>query len=148
VKNGYTRVGGVWKQFFVNLAVSLAGTQLEHNQTRLNLDCFAGVTIHSNGNEYAVGNDGDIDAHNLGPWLDGGETSQVWVRCSVNSGSLGGSSATGVWLATTTTRTWQIIDTTDNATPVTAQITVELAFDSAGTIIADSETYNLSADVA
>lgn len=128
------------------VSTSLAGTQTEHTQATLTTACSAGITIGNDGIEYAVGSDGNLTAHALGRWLDKGSTSVVWVRATVNAGSVTGT--TGTWLATTTSRSWTITDTTEADGAVTANVTIELALDSAGSTIIDTATYDLSADFA
>jgi hypothetical protein len=138
------RDGGSWKSFYVQFAVSLAGTQASHSQTRLNNTCFAGISLLSSGNEFSWDSDGTQSGTSLGPWLEGGEASQVWVRATLNSGSVSGTFNT--WLALTTSRFWSISDTTDNGVAVTASLTLELARDSGGSDIVDTANYNLSAE--
>lgn len=128
------------------VSTSLAGTQAEHTRSTLTTPCSAGITIGNDGVEYAVGSDGNLTAHDLGRWLDKGSTSVVWVRATVNTGSVTGT--TGTWLATTTSRSWTITDTTEADGAVTANVTIELALDSAGSTIIDTATYDLSADFA
>ena len=147
VQNAWVRHNGAWELFYENLAVSLAGTSAGHTRIRITENCHAGVFLGNNGTEYAVGADGTATETDLGPWLDAGSNTQVWVRCTVNSGVLDiNSDADDVWLALTSSRRFSVLDTTEGETPVTADLTIELAADSGGVQIIDSEEYFISAN--
>ena len=67
-----------------------------------------------------------------------------WIRCTVNSGAVGGS-GTGTWLALTADRYWYVEWVLTFAGSNTANITVQIASDSGGTNIVSSCTFDLTA---
>ena len=111
-----------------------------------NVTCYAGTFFGPDGNQYAYSAAGVATGTDFGPYIFNGTTSDVWLRCTVNSGTLdGGSSSTGTWLSGVAEPAWYIVDSSADDGAETASITVEAATDSGGSNIVDSETYTLSA---
>ena len=106
---------------------------------------YAGVRLHNNGSQYAMSAGGAWNSVGAGYWLNSGTTSNFWVRATLVSGGPldGSSSATGSWLALTTTRDWLI---TDFVGGTEAEVKLELSTDASGTPITNTVTYTLSAE--
>ena len=130
---------------------NLPADDIGMNDTNADVTCYSGVSVNSDGNVYWIGTTGpgniNLTDEDKGSYIDGGSTSDFWVRCTVNSGTLdAGSDSTGVWLACTTTRNWYVRDTSQDDVAVTADIDVELALDSSGSLIEDTANYTPSAN--
>lgn len=129
------------------LQTSLAGTQGAHTRTRFADDCYAGVYLKNDGVEWAYSNAGVPEGTNLGDWLEVGTTSEMWVRCTLNAGTLdGANSGTGSWLAMTTSRGWAVVDTTIPGGPDTANFDLEMATDAGGVNIIETKNYIVSGE--
>ena len=126
---------------------SLAGTKFQHSRFRTDLDCYAGVYLKNDGVEWAWSNSGVWEGGNLGNWLDVGTAAELWVRCTLNSGTLDASNAgVDTWLTLSVNRNWAIVDTTLTGGPDTANFVLEIATDAAGSNIIDTKTYALQAN--
>ena len=103
--------------------------------------CYAGVQVNSDGDLYEEGPGlGSFSSYET--WLDNGSNSDVWVLCSVVSGSVSGDS-TATRLACTSSRSWRI----DNGGSGTTTAEVDLQFydaASGGTLL-DTQNVDLSA---
>ena len=93
-------------------------------------DARAWYRVDNDGRVYYSLLNGSTSAPALGEWKFGGVNDQVSdyeVRCTVNSGTLdGSSSATGTWLACTTDREWGVTRAQPTLGNTSAQITVEI----------------------
>lgn len=139
--------GGITALGSVNYATSLAGTQVSHTRTRVGGDCYAGVYLKNDGVEYSYSNAGVAEGTNLGDYVDVGDAANLYVRCTLNSGTLDGANAgTGSWLQLNTSRGWAIADTTTTGGADTGNITLEIDTEGDGSNIIQSQTYALSAD--
>ncbi len=124
--------------------VELQGTTGYHWTSRVDADCTAGVSLNSNGTEYAYSASGSATGTNLGPWLQGGANSDFYVRCTVISGTLT-TGTTGSWEVMSTTRNYTIVDTTIVASKTTT-IQLEIASDALGADIVATAQYVLVAE--
>jgi len=125
--------------------VSLIGTTSSHTRTRQGADCTAGVSLNSNGTEYAHSNAGVATGTTLGSWLVGGAASGFYVRCTVLAGAL----TTGTedtWQVLSTTRNYTVVQTEADVGPATAWIRIEIDTVGDGTNIIETAQYNLSAE--
>ncbi len=125
---------------------TLNGTSANHTRARIGA-CLSGVTLDSDGNEYAIAADGTGDGDDLTPhWLINGAASDFYGFCTQNSGdALDGASATlDTWLVLSTDRSWFLNDGAGGTTE-TANITVKIALDSSGDRLIASKDYDLSA---
>lgn len=105
---------------------------------------------------YRLHSDGTIDgtsatslnwAQDLGTWLLLGASGDFETRATLNSGSLNaGSSATGVWLALSTTRAWWGEITADGGGIQDADLTVEIR-DAVSLQVLDSAHITIHAEV-
>lgn len=92
------------------------------SKTELLGTAYAGVRVDSDGDLYEQG-PGIATFSSYETWLDAGSNTEVWVLCSVVSGSVSGS-ATATRLACTSDRTWTI----DNGGSGTTNAEVDLQF--------------------
>lgn len=106
---------------------------------------YAGVKLDNNGSQYAMSAAGAWSSVGAGYWLNSGTTSNFWVKATLVSGGPldAGSSATGSWLALTTSRDWVI---TDFIGGTSADVKLELSTDASGTPITNTVTYTLYAE--
>lgn len=74
-----------------------------------------------------------------------GVGANYWARLTVNTGSTPTGAATGSWLQLNTARTWTLSRSGIGTT--TANLTLQIARDAAGTDIAATRTFTLTADV-
>lgn len=133
-------VGGFYT---ASLSATLAGDNAAHTNS-VPTNCYAGVSLNSNGTEYAYSALGSATGTDLGDWLESGSADQFWARCTLNAGTLdGANSGTGSWLQLSTTRNWAIVRTTVGTD--TADIDIDIATDSGGSNIVASANYTLSA---
>lgn len=117
-----------------------ADTTALHNVSGSNT--YSGVSINSNGNQYWYSAAGSATGTLVDAWLVSGTNSDFWVRCTLNSGSLGaGSSATGSWIACTSTTGWFVLDTDGSVASQSANFDIDIATDSGGSNIVATETY-------
>lgn len=116
-----------------------------YNNLRISSPCYAGVRLHNNGSQYSMSAAGAWESVGAGYWLNSGTTSDFWVRATLVSGGPldGASSATGSWLALTTTRSWFIADSVGGTS---ANVKLELSTDASGTPITNTVTYTLYAE--
>ena len=115
---------------------------IDYHNLQFNTSTYAGVRLNTNGVQYA--------STATGTWGSVGvfvtDTTGLYVRATLNSGTLNWTnSGTGTWLTLGVTRSWGILDTTPGAFPLNASVTLEVADDSVGTNILDTETYTLRA---
>ena len=123
---------------------SLNGTSGHHTRARIT-SCLAGVTLDSDGNEYAIAADGIGDGDDLTPhWLLIGAAGDYYGFCTQNSGDALEGAALDTWLVLSTDRSWFLNNGTGGTTK-TANITVKIARDSGGTDVVANNDYDLSA---
>ena len=145
VEKGYIRVSGAWKEFYSALAVSLYPDTIALHTSGNNNPVYSGNLFNSNGIHYRYAYNGGTLA--FGSWLVSGTTSDFWIRCTLNSGSLdAGSDSTGAWLAMTANRTFYIIDPDIDDGAVDADYDIEIAADSGGVDIIATQNYTPRAD--
>ena len=133
-------MGGGLKQ------VQLNGTASQHTRVNASGDCYAGVSLNANGNEYAFSNAGSQTGSLLQAWLLDGSAGDYYARCTVTADSIdAGSSAEDTWLQLNGTRNWYVIDETIPGGEVTATITIDIAGGSGGTPLYATDSYALSA---
>lgn len=138
-------LGSILSSSDLGVLVSLGPDDSTYHQERNQANCYAGVGLYSDGKQ--MYSDETLAWQEVQIYLLSGANSEVWVRATLNSGSLdAGSSATGSWLALTSNRIWYIVDTTSNDFPSGASVTLEVATDSGGSTIIATETYTLSAN--
>ena len=126
---------------------SLGGTTGDHTRAVIGGPVYAGVHLATDGEEWAISSGGASEGSSQGNWLDAGSTSDLWVRCTLSSGTLDYvNSGTGTWLALTTARTWGIERISGKGTD-TASITLDIATDSGGSNIIDTRSYSINATV-
>lgn len=128
----------------IKAGTSLAGTQSTHENSASSGTVWAGVNLHSNGTEYSYSAAGSSTGNNLGAWLEGGANTDFWVRCTTSDSLDGTSSATGSWLAMSTSRAWAVSKATGFGV-TQATLTIEIATDSGGANIIDSQNYTIRA---
>jgi len=135
--------GTSWVELYPALAVSLATAGVVRSTIG---DCYAGVQYNSTGLEYESPPGGGTGfSISRGYWLDGGSNSEVWIERIINSGSLYSDSGSGR-LALTSSRAFQVRDTSTSGGPVTCNLTIN-AYDAAsGGNLLDSVTFTLSAN--
>lgn len=110
------------------------------------ITCYAGIRYDSDGDEYESPITGAIGINvNRGTWLTSGLTSEVWMQRTINSGSLYVDAGSGR-LAMTTSRTFQVRDTSTTGGPVTCNLTIDFYDAASGGNLLDSVTYTLSAE--
>jgi hypothetical protein len=108
--------GGVWRTVFSALS-AIFNTNGDSN-IRLGAACYAGLQISNTGTEYEYTSGGGLGS--IGTWLNSGSTSEVWVECVLVSGTWNSLNAgTGTRLATTTTRSWRIVQSSGGIRTVT-----------------------------
>lgn len=106
---------------------------------------FSGIKIDSNGTIYK--RDGTTTWVTTGnDWLLSGLNENVWVECTLDSGSLFASSSTGVRLQCTTDYFWQVRDNIQGDAGVTANITIKLWDAATGGNELASRAYNPDAE--
>lgn len=128
------------------LSASLVGDDVNHTRISASpANCTSGVSLNSDGTEYAYSSGGSATGTNLGTWRTSGASSNFWTRCTLNSGTLdAANSGTGTWIANTSTLGWAIIRTTDGVD--TGDFDLEIATDSGGSTIVASANYTPSAN--
>lgn len=127
------------------LAAALFGDDANHSRINTG-DCYAGVSLNSDGTEYAFSNAGSATGTSMALWMLSGENTNYWARCTLNSGTLDASnSGTGSWIALSSTLSWAIIrDTTGTDA---ADFDLEIATDASGSpVIVAATNYTLSAN--
>ena len=87
---------------------------------------------------------GLFDTTSAGDWLDSGDGSDLYIQC-VTSDSLSGDLSDGSWLSLTTNRQWYIFDNSADDGAVTASFTLNIATDSGGSNIIDTQTFTPTA---
>ena len=122
---------------------SLEGGGANHSQTANNIDVWAGVHLDNDGTEYAYSATGTAQGITLTSWLDSGSADTIWVRATLDSGTLTDDAGTDTWLSLANDRAWAIKRASLGTG--TAQVTLETATDSQGTNILESATYTLTA---
>lgn len=102
---------------------------------------YAGVRVDSDGDLYEQGPAiGTFSSYET--WLDSGLNSEVWVLCSVVSGSVSGS-ATATRLACTSDRTWTVNNGGSGTTG--AQVDLQFYDAASGGNLLDVQTVTLTA---
>lgn len=80
-------------------------------------------------------------------WCNVTPSQIYYIRCTVQSGSLGGSSSNeDVWLNLATNRTFEVVDTTAGVSPAIVQMKIEIASDSGGSNILATGYYQAIAN--
>jgi len=121
------------------LSVSLSNT---NNQNSRFGTCWAGVQYNTSGSEWGSTNVGNYTVAR-GPWLDVGDVADVWLICTVNSGSLD-TNELSTRQQMSATKKIEMIEG-DYDTEQNANVTVE-AYDAAsGGTLLDDATFNISA---
>lgn len=103
VSKAYVRVAGVWQEVYSALSVVVSATKSVSAFAIHPASATASVICHSDGDMKTQINGGSAASYET--WLQSGSTSEVWVECSIVSGTLSSGAGTGRF-ATTTTRTW------------------------------------------
>lgn len=106
---------------------------------------YATVKVDADGDLYESISGSGSGFTSYETWLDSGLNSEVWVECTVNSGSLDTSAGTGSRLACTSDRIWGIECATDCLQ--TANITLDFYDAASGGSLLDSQTVTLEVEV-
>ena len=113
------------------------------SNNRIGADCFAGVRFNNDGTEQAADATGAWVV-SRGNWLDRGGSSQVWVKRTINSGTLDWLDPGAGRLQLSTTRSF------GNTRTVVGADTTNVTFDfydaAAGGNLLDSATYDIIAE--
>lgn len=111
-------------------------------------DAVAGWRFNSNGTLFRTNFSGNYGVYNfLTEWCNTTPSQTYYLRCTVQAGSLGGNSASAnVWLALTSDRTFEVVDTTAGTSPVNVQMKIEIADDSGGSNIVATGYYQAIAN--
>lgn len=122
--------------------VSLSGTSSSYNLTVSNTvnptSAVAGWKFKTDGTlfETNIGGTYNVQFNAGTEWCNTTPSQTYYLRCTVINGILdGGSSATNTWLALTTERTYQVVDSTVSGSSNQVQLKIEIASDSGGSNI-------------
>lgn len=102
----------------------------------------AGVTFNSDGSLSASGNTSVTTGSSWNTPNATGVGAYYWIRVTLNSGTAPTTGTTGSWLALSSQRTFSWLRNASGTT--TANITIEIASDSGGTVIAATKTLGIS----
>lgn len=130
-----------------SLLKGLSISPLSSDITRLRVGstCYAGVRFQADGTEDSLGPT-NTWVGDRGNWLDSGDSSEVWVERTVNSGSLNNTDAGAGRLQLSTDREYSVIRTTLGTQ--SANVTFDFYDASSGGNLMDSVTYTISAEFA
>jgi hypothetical protein len=146
VQSAWVKVAGTWLEVFTNKSVSLPGdTSVWHNFSGVDNPTYAGMqfTAASRYNSY----DSDGSVTDRGAYATGyNPTTELWIRCTHNSGTAPSGSTLGTWLQISTTRGWYISDSNGSASAVNSNWTIDIATDSGGSTIVATQTYTPQAN--
>jgi len=77
------KVGSAWETVYPDFLITpTADGDVNSRATA----CYAGITFYANGDEYEMASDGTLAGTDMGPWLDAGSASDVWVVPYSSSG--------------------------------------------------------------
>lgn len=112
-------------------------------------DVYAATSYNSDGNEYTNSPKTTLNytSSRGNAWLTGGNASDVWVQCTLNSGSFNAANAgTGTRLNLGTTRNWAVSDSNPTAGSKGEANATWAFYDAAtGGNLLDSVTYTITA---
>jgi hypothetical protein len=134
-------VAGVWYEAHAGLAVSASIINVRNFLT--SGTCFAGVRYNSVGTEYSCTNSGAFTT-SRGNWLDAGDSSEVWIERTVNTGSLNWNDPGAGRHQMSTTRTFGVSRSIPGKQ--SANITVDFYDAASGGNLLDSATYEMDAE--
>jgi hypothetical protein len=133
--------------------ITLSGTPSSYNSVvgeAQGIDALAGWKFKSDGTVFRTNLPGTLYniQFNAGTeWCNTTPSQTYYLRCTVEAGSLGGSSSNeNIWLALTSDRTFEVVDTTAGFSPVTVQMKIEIASDSGGSNILATGYYQATAN--
>lgn len=122
--------------------VSLSGTTSSYNLAASNTvsptSAVGGWKFKSDGTVFKtnIGGTYNIQFNAGTEWCNTTPSQTYYIRCTVTSGFLGsGSDSAGVWLALTSDRTFQVVDSTVSGGADQFQCKIEIASDSSGSNI-------------
>jgi len=136
-------VAGTWKDMLSAYSASPVGGTISRTRS---INTYARVRFGSDGIEYWTPSGGGPGyTLNKGAWMDTGANTNYWVERTINSGTLSTDAGAGR-LAMTSNRDFGCIDTTDNGSPVTANVTFDFWDAATGGVKVGSATYTFTAD--
>ena len=112
---------------------------VDNTNVRVGAICYAGIKVDNNGSLYTRTPTGSYTLQYA--WLLSGVVGDYQVRCTVNSGTVVGT--TGTWQLCSTDRGWYISQSSNGTK--TANITIEIR-DTATSTVQASSTHALSAE--
>ncbi len=137
----WVRVSGTWEAVFIFIQISPSSDFVSNFRVG---ECHAGVRYKSDGFEEAKNSIGGwLPTNNRGLWLDVGESGNVWVERTINSGSLTNEDPGAGRHNLGTTRTfsqYRVGLGTD-----TANVTFDFWSAASGGVLLDTVTFNISA---
>lgn len=140
-------VGGVWKTVWTNKSITMPADNDAwlHTSSSTDNPTYAGIRFTAASRVETYDPDGSVTDRQA--YADGYTPgSDLWIRCTHNSGTAPSGDVTGSWLQINTTRGWYISDSNPGVTAVNSDFTIEIAEDSGGTTIVGTETYTPQAN--
>ena len=140
---------GNWERLFptftnINLSPATSGITRE----RASAPCWCNIQFNADGIEYSNSVEGldDLSLSTRGQWLDSGSADQVWIACTINSGSLYQNDASGGRVRCDNSPTFKVRDNTLNAGgPEQANVTFTFYDALSGGNTLATVTYNMEA---